>query len=114
MVWLEKLFSWLEWAIPGFFGAVFVYLVIPSQRQELRGRKDVMLFLASGGIISHFMTKPVTGWLHVTPESVGGIGFLLGAFGGALCTAIMRGINASDLWALAQSIIKAKFGGGSQ
>lgn len=114
MVWLEKLLTLLEWAIPGFFGAVFIYAVVPSQRQELRGKKDVMLFLLSGGVVSHFLTPLATWWLHPDPNSVGGIGFLLGAFGGALCTAIMRGINASDLWSLAQSIIRAKFGGGSQ
>lgn len=114
MVWLEKLFTWLEWAIPGFFGAVFIYVVVPSQRQELKGKRDVLLFLCSGGLISHFLTMFVCNRLHIEEGSVGGIGFLLGAFGGATCTAIMRGIKAADLWEVARSIIKAKFGGGSQ
>lgn len=110
MEWIEKILAWLEWAIPGFFGAAFVYAVVPAQRQEMSSKKDVMLFLLSGGVVSHFLTPLATWWLHPNPDSVGGIGFLLGAFGGALCTAIMRGIKAADLWAL----VRARFGGGAQ
>lgn len=110
MSFFEKVFHWLEWAIPGFFGAVFVYLVVPSQRHALNSKKDVILFLISGGVISHFLTPLATWYFKPEPASIGGIGFLLGAFGGAIFTAIMKGIDASDLWAL----VKSRFGGGSQ
>jgi hypothetical protein len=45
----------------------------------------------------------------VEPSDVAGVGFLLGAFGGSLMTAINRAIKAADLWAL----IRQRFGGGN-
>jgi len=42
--------------------------------------------------------------------SVGGIGFLLGSFGGAIIAAVLKAIEAADLWAL----IRSRLGGGGQ
>ncbi|MDW9402588.1 MFS transporter, partial [Pseudomonas soli] len=44
------------------------------------------------------------------PNTVAGVGFLLGTFGGSLLTAVNRAIKAADLWAL----IRQRFGGGNQ
>ena len=39
---------------------------------------------------------------------------MLGMFGGAIIIAILRALEAADLWSLAKEIIKSRFGGGSQ
>lgn len=110
MDWFDKLLHQLQWAIPGLVGAAVATFAVPSQRQELSGKRDILLFLLSGGAIAHYMTVPVCVYFHLDPGSVGGIGFLLGAFGGAVFTAIMKAIKAADLWAL----LKSRFGGGAQ
>lgn len=110
MDWFDRLLHHLQWAIPGLVGAAVAAFAVPSQRQELTGKLDIALFLLSGGAIAHYMTVPVSIYFQLDPSSVGGIGFLLGAFGGAIFTAIMRAIKAADLWAL----LKSRFGGGSQ
>lgn len=110
MDWFEKLLHQLQWAIPGLVGAAVAAFAVPSQRQDLNGKRDILLFLLSGGAIAHYMTVPVCFYFHMDQNSVGGIGFLLGAFGGAIFTAIMKAIKAADLWAL----IRSRFGGGAQ
>ena len=111
MDWLEYVFLKFQLAIAGFFGA----LVAARYQKDTKTRKDVVIFVLSGCAIAHFLT----GWVAVTVlkmsddtvgHSLGAIGFLLGMFGGALITAIMRGLEAADLW----SLVKSRFGGGSQ
>ena len=106
MEWLEKLYFSLQWAIAGFFGSL---VALPFQR-DFKGARSVMAFVMSGVITAQFLAKPVCVYLSIDPESSGGIGFLLGAFGGAIIAAVLKAIEAADLWAL----IRARFGGGTE
>lgn len=106
MEWIERLYFHLQWAIAGFFGAL---VALPFQN-DLKGKRAIATFIMSGTAIGHFLTKPVCVYLSIDPGSVGGIGFLLGSFGGAIIAAVLKAIEAADLWAL----IRARFGGGEQ
>lgn len=106
MEWWEKLYFSLQWAVAGFFGAL---VALPFQR-DLKGARSVMAFVMSGLVTAQFLAKPVCVYLSIDPESSLGIAFLLGSFGGAIIAAVLKAIEAADLWAL----IRARFGGGEQ
>jgi protein-S-isoprenylcysteine O-methyltransferase Ste14 len=79
-------------------------------RDDLTNYKAWIIFLVTGVACAFYLTGMVSSHLSITePSNVAGVGFLLGAFGGSLMTAINRAIKAADLWAL----IRSKFGGGS-
>lgn len=103
---LNEFLSSLKWAIAGFFGAL---ISARFHKEEIMNRGDYFMFLISGVLIAHYMTGIVARYLDFGAETAGGIGFLLGAFGGSLIQAVIRAIRTADLWA----IIKARFGGGS-
>lgn len=106
MEWLQKLYFHLEWAIAGFFGSL---VALPFQN-DVKGKRAIAAFIMSGCATAHFLTVPVCVYLKIDQGSVGGIGFLLGAFGGAIIAAVLKAIEAADLWAL----IRSRFGGGAQ
>lgn len=106
MEWFHKLITEFQWAVAGLFGSL---VAVPFQR-DLKTKQAIITFVLSGVAIAHFMTQPVCYYLSIEQGSVGGIGFLLGAFGGATIAAVMKAIEGADIWAL----IKARFGGGSQ
>ena len=103
MEWIEKFLHSFQWAVAGLFGAL---VAAPFQR-DLKGRKATVTFVLSGVIIAHFMTAPVCNYLAIDESSIGGVGFLLGAFGGAMMAAVMKALDSADIW----QVIKARFGG---
>lgn len=79
-------------------------------KDDLTSLRAWIIFLVTGVSCALYLTSMVSGYLGIAdPDKVAGIGFLLGAFGGSLLTAINRAIKAADLWAL----IRQKFGGGN-
>lgn len=102
---LSDFLTSLKWATAGLVGAM---IVSRFHKEELNGRIDYLVFIASGAAIAHFLTAPVALWFKFDAGTTGGIGFLLGAFGGSAMQAVVRGIKSADLW----SVIKNRFGGG--
>lgn len=103
---ISKWWEQFQWAIAGLIGAV---ISVPFQR-DVRSAKSIAIFIFTGSACAHFLTGMVGKYFNVDPSSAGGIGFLLGAFGGSMIAAIIRAIEVADLWAL----IRQRFGGGSQ
>jgi hypothetical protein len=103
---LIRRFPGAEWAIAALFGA----LVAMPFHDELKTRKGFVVFVLTGVACGYFLTGMTIRYFHINPESAGGVGFLLGAFGGSMISAVIRSIKEADLWAL----VKARFGGGSQ
>ena len=106
MEWLDRIYFHLQWAVAGFFGAL---VAVPFQ-SDVKGKRAISAFIMSGCATAHFLTVPVCVYLKIDQGSVGGIGFLLGAFGGAIIAAVLKAIEAADLWAL----IRSRLGGGGQ
>lgn len=102
---INEALNYLKWAIAGFFGAV---ISARFHRDEIKDRRDYAMFLVSGVLIAHYLTGLVSTYLQFEPGTAGGVGFLLGAFGGSVMQAIVRAIRGADIWAL----LKARFGGG--
>lgn len=103
MEFLSRIWNTFEWGIAGLIGAI-ISLPFQTDRKTKRG---IAIFLFTGGVCGHFLTGMVGRYFNVDPGSAGGIGFLLGAFGGSLIAAIIKAIEAADLW----SLIKSRFGG---
>ncbi len=80
-------------------------------RDDMANWRAWAIFLITGVACALYLTSIVSGFLGVAePDKVAGVGFLLGAFGGSIMTAISRAIKTADIWAL----IRSRFGGGSQ
>lgn len=107
MEFFHRVLDRAEWIIAGILGAVVASL---WHKDDLTDRRSWVIFLLTGIACAFYLTGIVCEYLNVTdPGNVAGVGFLLGAFGGSLMTAIHRAIKAADLWAL----IRSKFGGGN-
>lgn len=105
---LQQIWLALHWTIIGLLGAV---VASRWHRDEFQRRRDYLSFLLAGTACAHFFTDQVAAYLDVTgTRGINGIAFLLGAFGGALMAAVIRAIQAADLWAL----VKTRLGGGER
>jgi len=93
----------MEWGVAGFIGAM---VGAWAQRKEMRTRFEFAAFMGTGAACAYFLTGLVAGYFSIEPANAGAVGFLLGAFGGSMIAAIVRAIQAADLWAL----IKSKVG----
>lgn len=102
----ERLLANAELGLPGLIGAV---IAIPFH-EELKTWKGRLFFVCTGVACAYFTTPLAISVYNIEPALAGGVGFLLGAFGGSLLAAGVRAINSADLIAL----IKSKIGGGSQ
>jgi hypothetical protein len=100
---IHKYFPGAEWAIAALFGT----LVSVPFHDDLKTRRGFVVFVFTGVTCGYFLTMPALHYFHISPESAGGIGFLLGAFGGSMISAVLRAFNEADLWAL----VKSRFGG---
>lgn len=103
---LDRLMANAEWALAGLIGAV---IAIPFH-EELRTWKGRLFFIGTGVACAYFTTPLAISLYSIDPALAGGVGFLLGAFGGSLLAAGIRAIKSADIVAL----IKSKFGGDSQ
>lgn len=93
--------------VAGLLGSVIASL---WHKDDLSNKKAWLIFLLTGVACAFYLTGMVSSHLGISePSNVAGVGFLLGAFGGSLMTAIHRAIKAADLWAL----IRQRFGGGA-
>lgn len=106
MNFLDRLVANAEWAIAGLVGAV---IAIPFH-EELKTWKGRLFFIGTGVACAYFTTPLAISVYSIDPTLAGGVGFLLGAFGGSLVSAVIKAIKTADLVAL----FKSKFGGGSQ
>ena len=106
MNFLDRLVANAEWAVAGLVGAL---IAIPFH-EELRTWKGRLIFLGTGVSCAYFITPLAVSVYGIDPTLAGGVGFLLGAFGGSLVCAVIRAIKTADLVAL----FKSKFGGDSQ
>lgn len=99
-----KWFSALSLGLIGLIGAT----VAAPFHPEVKGIKSLVVFILSGAACAYFLTGLIAEYLHIPASSLGGVGFLVGAFSGSLIDAIMRAIRNADLWAF----FCAKFGRG--
>lgn len=106
MEFLHRLLDKADLILAGVVGAIIASW---WSKDDLKDLWSWVIFLLTGIACALYLTGIVCGRLAVTdPSNVAGVGFLLGAFGGSLLTAINRAIKAADIWAL----IRSKFGGG--
>lgn len=103
---LDRLLANAEWAIAGLIGAV---IAIPFH-EELRTWKGRLFFVGTGVACAYFTTPLAISLYGIDPALAGGVGFLLGAFGGSLVAAVIKAVKSADLIAL----LKSRFGGDSQ
>jgi paired small multidrug resistance pump len=103
---IHKYFPGADWAIAALFGSL---VAIPFH-DDLKTRRGFLVFVFTGMACGYFLTGLAMRYFHINPDSAGGVGFLLGAFGGSMISAVIRAIKSADLWAL----VKARFGGGAQ
>ncbi|MFJ5505776.1 MFS transporter [Pectobacterium carotovorum] len=106
MEWLPRLWEQFQWAVAGLIGAL---ISVPFQ-SDLRTARGIAIFVFTGSACAHYLTGIVGDYFNINPSSAGGIGFLLGAFGGSLIAAVIKAIEAADLWGL----VRSRFGGGTQ
>ena len=102
---LDRLVVNAEWAVAGFFGAL---IAIPFH-EDLKTWKGRAYFVGTGTGCAYFTTPLAINIYGIDPALSGGAGFLLGAFGYSIVSAVIRAFKAADIWAL----IKSKFGGGN-
>jgi hypothetical protein len=107
MEFVVRLLDKVDVLIAGFIGALVASW---WSRDDIANWKSWVFFIITGIACATYLTGMVSSHLGIEdPGNVAGVGFLIGAFGGSLLTAINRAIKAADLWAL----IRSKFGGGT-
>lgn len=109
MDFLEKLIGADKVIIAGFIGA----LIALKFQEELSGWGGRAWFMFTGVVCAYYGTPLAISTYSIDPGLAGGVGFLLGAFGGSLLAAGFRAIKNLDLI----SLVKAKIGkteGGEQ
>lgn len=103
---LNDLLHEAKWHIAGVCGAVIASFF---HRDELESKRDFILFFVAGWACAYFLTGFVSQRFGIDTEDMGAVGFLLGAFGGSLISAVIKGIRSADLWGL----VKQRLGGGN-
>lgn len=107
LAWLAEQADGIRFGITGFFGALISGWF---QREDLKNKTDFAVFVFSGAITAHFLTGLVGEYFDVSPANAGGIGFLLGAFGGRFIQVVIRTIQKADVWQL----VMGRWGGGGR
>ena len=75
---------------------------------EIAGKVDFIIYVVSGLVSVHFLTRPVIDLFGLSHIHVPAVGFLIGMFSGSLFAAIRRALRKADIWGL----IRSRFGGG--
>lgn len=88
-------------ALVGAIVGVFAQKEIVTWRQR-------MVFVLSGLAIGYYITPLVVDLYFIKPELTGAVGFLIGAFGGGIMSAVFKAIGNLDLLEL----LKNRIGGG--
>ncbi len=101
---LTKFLHGFEWALAGAFGA----FVSVQFHPEVAGRRQFILFVVTGSLIAHFLTGGVIHYFSIGPDDAGAVGFLIGAFGGSMVSAVVRSIATADIWQIVRSKLGVK------
>lgn len=101
---LEKIFEDLGLGVAALFGA----LVGVFAQKELSTWRQRTVFVCSGVAIGYYITPLVLDLYSIRTELTGAVGFLLGAFGGGIMTAIYKAIGNLDLLELVKNRIGGK------
>lgn len=96
---IQRISNHFELAIVGMVGALASLRFHPDRKE----RNLALWFIATGAAIAYFTTNLVAEFFSIKLAHAGAVGFLLGAFGGSMFSAVMRAINAADLLALVKS-----------
>lgn len=99
---LTKAYDTFQMAFIGCIGAMISLWMHP----EAKDRRGALMFVFTGVCIAQFTTGLVADYFAITAKHAGAVGFLLGAFGGSLFSAIQRAINQADFL----SVIKRLMG----
>lgn len=99
---LERLLMNAEAGIAGIIGAV---VAVPFQ-EELNTWQGRLMFVFTGLACAYFATPLAISTYGIDPALAGGVGFLMGAFGGSLLSAGFRTVRNLDL----SAFVKAKLG----
>lgn len=96
MDFLNKLDLNLKLAFAGLVGAVISAKFHP----DVQSPYDRVLFVLTGAACAYYLTGMVSAHFDIAASSAGGVGFLLGAFGGSLMESCVRAIRSADFLAL--------------
>ena len=88
--------------------AVVGALVGVFAQKEIITWQQRLIFVASGLAIGYYVTPLVLDLYSIRTELTGAVGFLLGAFGGGIMSAMFKTLGNLDL----AEIIKSRLGGG--
>lgn len=102
MEFFEKLLGTDKVIIASFIGA----LIALKFQEELNTWHGKVVFVLTGVACAYYVTPLAMTSYNIDPGLAGGVGFLLGAFGGSLLAAGFRAVRNLDLLAL----VKTKFG----
>ncbi len=102
MEFLEKLLGTDKIIVASFIGA----LVALKFQEELNTWQGKFVFVLTGVACAYYITPIAMASYNIDPGLAGGVGFLLGAFGGSLLAAGFRAVRNLDL----VELVKAKFG----
>lgn len=74
-----KVWDNIQYFTAGLLGAS---VVTRYHKDRLKTWHDYVVFILSGAIIAHYLTQVVIYYLNLEAIHAGGVGFMLGAFGG--------------------------------
>lgn len=80
-----------RWGIAGGIGAG---VASRYHKDELDTRIDFVVFITSGALTAQYLTGLISGYFDISLNSAGGIGFLIGAFGGSIIQTAIHGIRS--------------------
>jgi hypothetical protein len=101
----DWLVGMLQFGMIGSIGALVAFLL----RKKEKDLSTLLTFLVVGGLITQFSVGWLSRGLNVAPENISSFAFILGAFGGAIFTAILKAIEDVDLGALIKELIRELF-----
>lgn len=101
---LEKMFEDLGLGVAALIGA----LVGVFAQKEIATWKQAVVFILSGLAIGYYVTPLVLDLYSIKSELTGAVGFLLGAFGGAIAAAIFKALGNLDLVELIKNRISGR------
>ena len=99
---LQKLWSLLETGVAGAIGASLIAFF----RRKTMKLKESIAYVFFGFVAAHWVAPLISNRLNLAPESVTGVGFIIGSIGGTLGMWAVNFVLDGELTAL----IKSRFG----
>lgn len=100
---LKQIWANFQVEIAGLLGA----FVAARYMKEIDTRRDWIMFVVSGIPIAHYGTPLASQYFGI--DETGTVGFATGALGGAIISAILKGLANTDVWQLAKELAKSAF-----